>query len=54
MKKVLWVCLLAWIFSTTVRANDEVTADVAKSLEQIAVEAKETLTRANILDVFDW
>ncbi len=54
MKKVLWISLLACTLSVTVRANEEATADVAKSLEQIAVEAKETLTRANILDVFDW
>ncbi len=54
MKNVLWMCLLTCMLSTTVHANEEAAADVAKSLEQIAVEAKETLTRANILDVFDW
>ena len=54
MKKVLWIGLLTWIFSTMVRANEEATADVAKSLEQIAVEANAALTRANVLDVFDW
>ena len=54
MKKYLWVCLLTWTLSSTVRANEEAAADVAKSLEQMAAEANATLTRANILDIFDW
>ena len=54
MKKILWVCLLSWMLVLPVLANEEAAADVAKSLEQMAVEAQATLTQANVLDIFDW